>query len=1142
MAIWLRTCIFLISLLLANGCSWVIQKSEKQPRAVQGELDLRNWDFEKDGPVWLEGEFFYLDGWVDPDTFDPADLTKTPIMNIPTNLSSKKAVDPAFMLTLIIKLKLPSRELILSLDSLRNFYPERINIYQDKAEFLLATGHFGEDFQRTDFNVQRRIAQLPKSFPDRETYLIIHAKPAWFHTLAMPAKIGLSTTLMRDLVLETSETFVLVGCYFTIVIYCFFLYLQQRTNLTQFFAGILTLGFLLRYLATETAFSLIFGLTFKADWNALGFLGTALSNLGALGLLSYVFHPRFHKKIVTPLLWLSCPLSILLLAVPFHPSIHRSMFEQGTVPFFLIFGILGIFNNFYAIIMSLKQRGSFLYLGIGSALVSTSTILDTLVASNVVSITYTAHYSNLIFCLAITLTISQRFAETYRQNEKLLTEVQEKEKARTLFFHNTSHELRTPLNGIVGFMQLILQGRYGKLDKAVEEQVGKSLRLALSLKNQVNTILDLAKSRKGQMTLTNSIVSLDELAAEMEDLASGLQLRKESSKFQFARLWNEQNRSFVTDKEKLSMVLRNLIGNAFKFADPERPNHVSLKLERLPHSIRIEVKDTGIGIPDDQKDRVFEEFQQVAGDARRAYEGTGLGLAMVRDIVKLMGGRLELSTQLGVGSSFIVELPEQSEIHLRQISETMALASIKADEQKLTTIRPEAAKGQGPHILVVDDHELNCELLRDILQEEGYTISVAFGGQEALQFLRQKHPDLVLLDMMMPYVSGEDVIKAMQADTLMQDIPVILITARASEDDRLFGLSLGADDYLAKPIHHEELLFRVRNILHRAETIHRMAVVEERERLAQLGQLMRDLSHELKNVFQLDQQDPAETQRTSELILQRLPLQAPAWLQAIPLIAADDKINATDVRLEPYGFLNKAAQTDRSLRYLRSIVAQLPLNEERRQELWQHLQSQTPETWQECESSIHYIRNHSALMDQTKYASELIVSILDYSRTREDQAYSDLSIVIPKVVKLIQPKLHKYRINVDLTLKPYVARINPAQLMQIVLNLFINAADAISDLKSEEKWIQLSVLEASDAITILVKNGGPPLPPDVIVRLFHEGESTKGSKGNGLGLVISQRILMRISGELTYDSGSLHPCFVIRLPWLQEDSHAVQTA
>jgi two-component system sensor histidine kinase DctS len=114
--------------------------------------------------------------------------------------------------------------------------------------------------------------------------------------------------------------------------------------------------------------------------------------------------------------------------------------------------------------------------------------------------------------------------------------------------------------------------------------------------------------------------------------------------------------------------------------------------------------------------------------------------------------------------------------------------------------------------------------------------------------------------------------------------------------------------------------------------------------------------------------------------------------------------------------------------------------------------------------------------------------------------------------------------------------------MQIVLNLLINASDAASDLTAQERWIRLSVHESKEHIMVRVENGGKPIPADIVERLFHEGESTKGNKGYGLGLVISQRILMRGSGKLSYDSESAHPCFVIRLPWLREDAHAAQTA
>ena len=224
------------------------------------------------------------------------------------------------------------------------------------------------------------------------------------------------------------------------------------------------------------------------------------------------------------------------------------------------------------------------------------------------------------------------------RSPKALKEIQEKEQSRTLFFQNTSHELRTPLNGMIGFMQLLVQGRYGAIPQAAEHQLQKCIRLAISLKNQVNAILDLAKSKKGTLALNNSSILLDELASEAEDLADGLLLRRSDLSFKSQRVWPEAEGRFVGDREKLNAILRNLLGNAFKFTDPLRPNAVELQLRRDTKRLVIVVKDTGIGIPIEHQDKIFEEFQQISGDARRAYEGTGLGLAMVRDYVRLMGG------------------------------------------------------------------------------------------------------------------------------------------------------------------------------------------------------------------------------------------------------------------------------------------------------------------------------------------------------------------------------------------------------------------------------------------------------------------------------------------------------------------------
>jgi signal transduction histidine kinase len=422
------------------------------------------------------------------------------------------------------------------------------------------------------------------------------------------------------------------------------------------------------------------------------------------------------------------------------------------------------------------------------------------------------------------------------------------------------------------------------------------------------------------------------------------------------------------------------------------------------------------------------------------------------------------------------------------------------------------------------------------LTEEGFTVSTALGGDEALRIMRAEHPDLILLDMMMPFVSGEDVMKAMQSDPQLEDIAVILVTARASEDDRLFGLSLGADDYIAKPIHHEELMFRVKNILHRRELHYKVASLEEREKLAQLGQMMRDLSHELKNVFQRDLRGTKEEKQCGLSIIRRLPVSNPSWELAGLGWVEEKLLTASQVQTVDLTFPSKELSQSQALRYLRMSLAQLDINPAQRQELWKAILGLSPEEQIACDHAIHLVRSFLVLQDQVQYATELIINILDYSRTSNHNETCEISMVIPRVMKLIKPRLHRLGIQIDLDLKPWCLRIGSSQLMQITLNLLTNACDAIEEIPMENRFIRIVAQEIAGKPQLAFSNAGKPITAEQSAVLFKESWSSKGSKGYGLGLAISQRLAQRVSGQLTIDEQAAHPCFILTLEWSKTDA------
>jgi signal transduction histidine kinase/DNA-binding response OmpR family regulator len=413
--------------------------------------------------------------------------------------------------------------------------------------------------------------------------------------------------------------------------------------------------------------------------------------------------------------------------------------------------------------------------------------------------------------------------ESLSEVQKLNAELIEKEKARTAFFHNTSHELRTPINGILGFVQLIIQNRFGEVTPDIGQQLRKVHGIGLSLLHQVNTILELAKSKKGQQDINWQYIDLDGVSSEIRYLMEGLSFKYPATTWSLDTSWSHDHSKappYIADREKLLTIMRNLVGNAFKFERPGAGNAVDVSLDFSDgRNLVLTVRDRGIGLSAEHIPRIFEEFYQVQSDARRQYEGTGLGMAIVKKFVEQWGGMIHVESQPGSGSSFRVTLPAGSPASV-SAQRAPELAFPAAAETRLTAAMATSPSTQVPtrteHILVIDDNHTNCEVFQHILEQDGYQVKTCLRGSSALELLNKGYrPDVILLDLMMPEMSGEEVLKYLRSDMKKASIPVILITARASDDDKIFGLNLGADDYLAKPIVAEELLLRVRNMIQR---------------------------------------------------------------------------------------------------------------------------------------------------------------------------------------------------------------------------------------------------------------------------------------------------------------------------------------
>lgn len=401
--------------------------------------------------------------------------------------------------------------------------------------------------------------------------------------------------------------------------------------------------------------------------------------------------------------------------------------------------------------------------------------------------------------------VSERHArqELEISNQKLL----ELDRLKSDFFANISHEIRTPLTLTLGAFQTLLKT---KLSEEANDLVKGGVRNASRLLFLINELLDLAKFDSGRAALRKR--SLDFAA-----LVRGVVTNFDSSPIRRIHLKGlTEPVALEGDSRQLKKVLYNLLSNAFKFSDPQT-GQVWIRLASKDQSIELEVEDNGIGIPRQQLARIFDRFTQVEGGATRRYEGSGIGLALVKEIVALHGGTIAVESDLGRGSIFTITLPRGNvtKDHVLGVSDEeddQTFLPPQPIERQVDTHTLPTLKLNAPLVLVVDDNADMRSYVERILRKD-YRVVLAKDGAEAFEQAQRQHPELIVTDVMMPKMSGHDLLQAVRHHKALRSVPIIFLTARAGTEARVESLDAGADDYLSKPFDELELLARVGNLI-----------------------------------------------------------------------------------------------------------------------------------------------------------------------------------------------------------------------------------------------------------------------------------------------------------------------------------------
>jgi signal transduction histidine kinase/DNA-binding response OmpR family regulator len=465
-------------------------------------------------------------------------------------------------------------------------------------------------------------------------------------------------------------------------------------------------------------------------------------------------------------------------------------------------------------------------------------------------------YRQFVRRIAEQIAVGLASARAYELQLRRADALAEIDRAKTAFFSNVSHEFRTPLQLMLGPLEAVLPEAVERLGPERHQQLLTVRRNALRLLKLVNTLLDFSRLEARRL---QAVYRPTDLAGLTSDIASLFRSAMDSAGLTFSVECQPIGEPVFVDRGMWEKIVLNLLSNALKFTFE---GEVAISLRPVTGAVEFQVRDTGVGIPDDQCEKVFERFHRIERASARTHEGTGIGLALVHELVTLHGGSVRVTSAVGVGSTFTVTIPRGKEhlpaesIHAEQSpasteirAETYVEEALRwlpdaasapvaeamhAKQSSLGSSR-EVARGAPRELIVLaDDNRDMREYLTRLLGDR-YEVHAVADGRQALEAARQLRPALVLADVMMPQLDGFGLLRAIREDSALCSTPVILVSARAGEESCVEGLQADADDYLVKPFTSRELLARVATQVKMANL--RRVAAEREERLRNEAQV-----------------------------------------------------------------------------------------------------------------------------------------------------------------------------------------------------------------------------------------------------------------------------------------------------------------
>jgi signal transduction histidine kinase len=690
---------------------------------------------------------------------------------------------------------------------------------------------------------------------------------------------------------------------------------------------------------------------------------------------------------------------------------------------------------------------------------------------------------------------SRELAEANRSLRDANVKLGDLDSAKTAFFSNVSHEFRTPLTLILGPIERALSSADGAL---TGEDLAALHRNALRLLRLVNSLLDFSRIESGGLAMTFAPTDLSTLTA---GLAGAFQSLFQDAGLGLVVECPPLPEPIYVDATHWEKVVMNLVSNAFKFTFE---GQITVKQHWQGDSVELRVSDTGTGIPADQLPRIFERFHRVEGARGRSFEGSGIGLSLVHELVRLHGGKVTVESEVGSGTTFVVSIPTgkqhlpqervlaTSPLAQREVAAAAAGQILEAKHWQRSALDagPSAFRPSQPppaaetppsgRLLIADDNADMREYLERLLSPYWHTELVP-NGAAALAAALASPPDLVLSDVMMPEMDGVALLHALRADPRTSTVPVILISARAGEDARLAGLETGADDYLVKPFAAREVITRVRTHLDMAK-VRRCAVDAAREQAEARAKLLEQLE---------------QKHATLEVAYQDLQRAQSQLVQSAKMASLGELVAGIAHEVNnPLAFALAHLDTvERSLRTVEATLGRAIIDGA--SVAWERALSRT----QEMHIGLARIQ-------------ELVIKLRTFSRLDEgERKIVSMRESVQSVLTILDHRLNHGRIKITTELdEPDLLECYAGLFNQAVMNLVSNAIDAVDG----EGDIRVATSVRDGTFELRVDDNGCGVPSEVRERVFEPFFTTKPvGRGTGLGLSITHSIAERHGGTIT---------------------------